>query len=316
MSDQSVSTRPRPGGNAVLAGHSVARIGYGAMQLEHLHADPAAGIELLERAIELGVDHVDTAQFYGNGFVNGLIGQVVPADSDVQVVSKVGAAPNPGGPFPLRPAQRPAELRSAVEDNLRSLGRDSIAVVNLRRLEVGPGLAAEGDQIVDVDDQLAELIAMRDEGKIGAIGMSAVTIETLRRALPAGIACVQNPYSLLDRRFEDVLELCRTENIAWVPYFPLGSGFPGIPKVTEDPAVVAAAVTSGATPAQVGLAWLLGHADHTLLIPGTGRIDHLETNLAIADIVLGADTVRALDAVGAETTTTPIEPPSWPAEVQ
>ncbi|MGN2638665.1 aldo/keto reductase [Nocardia takedensis] len=306
---------PRPRARTTLAGHRVARIGFGAMQLERHHGNPAAGAAVLHRAIELGVDHIDTAQFYGDGFVNRLIADAVPADSEVLVVTKVGAAPDPGGRLPLRPAQRPAELRRSVEDNLRSLRRDSIPLVNLRRLEVGPGLAAAGDQIVDVDDQLAELLALRAEGKIAAIGLSAVTIDTLRRALPAGIACVQNPYSLLDRRFEDALSLCVAEGIAWVPYFPLGSGFPGIPKVTDDPAVRAAAEHHSATPAQIGLAWLLGHAGNILLIPGTSRITHLEANLAVGDITLDAATVAELDAVGTESTTAPLEPPDWPPAI-
>ena len=109
--------------------------------------------------------------------------------------------------------------------------------MNLRRLDLGPGLAAEGDQIVDVDDQLAEMIALRDEGKIGGIGISSVPLEILQRALPAGIVCVQNAYSLLDRSHQAMLDLCKAqggEGIAWVPFFPLGSAFPGFPKVADN----------------------------------------------------------------------------------
>ena len=142
-------------------------------------------------------------------------------------------------------------------------------MVNLRRLDLGPGLTAEGDQIVDLDDQLAEMIALRDEGKIGAIGISNVPLEILERALPAGIVCVQNAYSLLNRAQEDLLDLCVAEDIAWVPYFPLGSSFPGFPKVADDPAVRSIAAALGATPSQVGLAWLLAHSPNTLLIAGT-----------------------------------------------
>ena len=171
-------------------------------------------------------------------------------------------------PVPLAAAQRPAELRAAVEDDLSQLGLDQIPVVNLRRLDLGPGLAAEGEQIVDLDDQLAEMIALRDEGKIGAIGVSSVPLEILQRALPAGIACVQNSYSLLDRSQEAMLDVCNAEGIAWVPYFPLGSAFPGFPSVAENPVVIDVAGEIGVTPAQVGLAWLLAHAPTTLLIPG------------------------------------------------
>jgi pyridoxine 4-dehydrogenase len=179
---------PRPGGPGELAGRTVSRIGYGAMQLERLHGDRGAAINLLRRAVELGVDHVDTAHFYGNGFVNGLLREALGPDDDVLVVSKVGATPDPDGPIPLRPAQRPDELRTSVEDNLRSLGADQIPVGNLRRLDTGPGLRADGDQAVGIDDQLAVMTAMRDEGKIGAIGLSSVPLGGLRRAIPAGIA--------------------------------------------------------------------------------------------------------------------------------
>jgi pyridoxine 4-dehydrogenase len=141
------------------------------------------------------------------------------------------------------------------------------------------------------------MTAMRDEGLIGAIGLSSVPLETLRRAIPAGIVCVQNAYSLVTRDDEDLLELCIAEGIAWVPYFPLGSAFPGMPKTTEEPAVHAAARSLGRTPAQVSLAWLLRHAPNVLLIPGTADADHLEANVAAGTIVLDDVTLAELDAV-------------------
>jgi len=195
------------------------------------------------------------------------------------------------------PAQRPEQLRASVEDNLRSLGVDRLPVVNLRRLDTGPGLRPEGDQVVDLDDQLAVMTALRAEGKIGAIGLSSVTFDGLRRALPAGIACVQNAYSLVSRDDEDMLALCVAEGIAWVPFFPLGGAFPGLPKVSEEPAVHAAAAALGATAEQIGLAWLLHHAPNVLLIPGTSDAAHLAANLAVRGIDLDAATLRALDAV-------------------
>lgn len=269
----------------VLAGRSVARIGYGAMQLPRLRDDRRAAIALLRRAVELGVDHVDTAQFYGNGLANDLLREALRPEDGVVVVSKVGGVPNPDGPRPIRMAQRPAELRAAVEDNLISLGMEQLPVVNLRRPGAGP-VHAEGDQVVDLDDQLAEMTALRDEGKIGAIGLSSVSIDELRAALPAGIVCVQNAYSFVAREHEDMLELCVEQDIAWVPYFPLGSAVPGLPKVTDDPAVIDAAEALGRTPAQIGLAWLLHHAPNILLIPGTASIAHLEANMAAGDISL------------------------------
>ncbi len=282
-----------------LGGHPVARIGYGAMALERFADDLPAGERLLRQAFDLGVDHVDTADFYGDSTANEIIRRVFAPGDDVVVVSKVGARKNPGGPLPIRPAQQPAELRAAVEDNLSTLGRDRIDVVNLRRLDVGPGVTATGDQVVDLDDQLAVMTAMRDEGIIGAIGLSAVATDTLKRALPAGIVCVQNAYGLVARQFEDMLELCAAEGIAWVPFFPLGSGFPGVPKVAEQPEVVAAAGRLGVTPAQVGLAWLLRHAPNTLLIPGTGSAAHLVENLAVGDIELDVATTAELDGIWA-----------------
>ncbi|MFB7089203.1 aldo/keto reductase [Streptomyces sp. NPDC056296] len=287
-----------PGGTGRLADRAVSRVGYGAMQLERLRADRGAAVALLRRAVELGVDHVDTSYFYGNGFVNGVIGEALRPEDGVTVVSKVGATPDPGGPYPLRPAQRPEELRAGVEDNLASLGLEQIPVVNLRRMDSGPTIRAEGDQVVPLDDQLAEMTALRDEGKIGAIGLSSVTLDGLRRALPAGIACVQNAYSLVARDDEDMLQLCLREQIAWVPYFPLGSAVPGLPKVTDEPAVRTVAESLDRTPAQVGLAWLLHHASNVLLIPGTADAGHLEANLAAGSIVLDEAAQATLSAVG------------------
>ncbi|MGO4422607.1 aldo/keto reductase, partial [Streptomyces sp. MCAF7] len=294
-----------PGGPGLMAGRTVSRVGYGAMQLQRLHDDRRAAVALLRRAVELGVDHVDTAQFYGAGFVNDVIREALRPQDGVMVVSKVGAVSDPGGPLPLRLAQRPEQLRTGVEDNLASLQLDQIPVVNLRRTDAGATIAAEGDQVVDIDDQLAELIALRDEGKIGAIGLSCVTLDGLRRALPAGIVCVQNAYCLVARDDEETLKLCVDEQIAWVPYFPLGGAFPGLPKVTDEPAVLAAARTLECTPAQVGLAWLLHHAPHVLLIPGTADARHLEANLAADAIALDEATLAALDAVPTRSFGTP-----------
>ena len=276
----------------------VARIGYGAMQLgDGVTTDDA--IAVLRRAIELGVNHIDTASFYAGGEVNRRIRQALaPYPDDLVIVSKVGAAHTTTGPIPLTAAQKPAELRAAVEADLEQLGIDRIPVVNLRRFDLGPGLQAEGDQIVSVDDQLAEMIAMRDEGKIGAIGISAVEADVVRQALAAGLACVQNAYSLLDRSQEATLRLCEAEGIAWVPFFPLGSAFPGFPDVADDPVVNEVADEIGATPAQIGLAWLLTHSPNTLRIPGTRSIAHLEQNMAAGDITLTAGSVARLDAVG------------------
>ncbi|UFS60919.1 aldo/keto reductase [Subtercola endophyticus] len=293
----------RPGGEWLLAGHPVARIGYGAMQLVErpglppVDADDA--IALLHRVVELGITHIDTAEFYGHGTANDLIRRAFGDSDEVVIVSKVGAN-RVDAPVPLVAAQKPQELRASIEANLRSLGRDRIAVVNLRRADAQPGIIATGDQVVDLDDQLAELAALRDEGLIGAFGLSNVSLEQLQQALPAGIACVQNSYSLVERSGERMLDLCRANDIAWAPFFPLGSAFPGRPKVVEQPAVLAAAQQLGVTPSQVGLAWMLQHAPNTLLIAGTSSIAHLEQNAAIGDITLSDDLMAQLDAVSAD----------------
>jgi pyridoxine 4-dehydrogenase len=287
------------GGTFELGGRTVARVGFGAMQLPGVGDRPAPprerAIAVLHRALELGVNHIDTAQFYGDGVANELIHEALaPYPDELVLVSKVGAASGPDGG--LVPAQRPEQLRAAVESNLSTLGIDRIDVINMRRLIGPPGLTAEGDQVVDLDSQLAELAALRDEGKIGAIGLSCVTLEQLRAALPVGITCVQNAYSLIQRDDDPLLELCREHAIAWVPFFPLGSAFPWMPKVTDDPAVLAAASALGVTPAQIGLAWLLAHAPNTLLIPGTADPAHLADNVAAGSITLDAETLAALEA--------------------
>ncbi|BAX90938.1 aldo/keto reductase [Mycobacterium shigaense] len=291
-----MTDKPHPGGLGNIGIHLVARVGYGAMQLFETSPDDA--IAVLRRAVELGVNHIDTASFYGPGEVNRRIrAALAPYPDDLVIVSKVGARHTGEELIPLTAAQRPAELRGAVEDDLSQLGLDRVPVVNLRRMDLGPGVGAEGDQIVDLDDQLAEMIALRDEGKIGAIGISSVPLDVLRRALPAGIVCVQNAYSLLDRSQEEMVDVCVAEGIAWVPYFPLGSAFPGFPKATDNAVVVDIAAQLGVTPAQVGLAWILAHAPNTFLIPGTRSVAHLQENLGAAGVTLGADAMARLDAV-------------------
>jgi pyridoxine 4-dehydrogenase len=293
----------RPGGESTLAGRTIARIGYGTMQLGELpvhgavHPDEA--VALLRHAVELGVNHFDTAQFYGAGFANQMLRRALaPYSDDIVLVSKVGAKTGPAGTG-LVSAQKPQELREEVEANLATLGVERLAAVNLRRAGAGTGLETIGDQVVDLDDQLAEMIALRDEGKIGGIGLSTVTLEQLQQALPAGIVTVQNSYSMLARADEPLLKLAEREGITWAPYFPLGSAFPGFPKVTDEPAVRDAATVLGATPAQIGLAWLLQHSPQTLLIPGTGNLAHLVENISTGHVKLDKATLATLDSLAA-----------------
>ena len=291
-----MSGKKQPGGSAVLAGRVVARIGYGAMQLPGPGVlgpprDRAMALAVLRRAVELGVNHIDTAQYYGPDVANDLIRAALhPYPDDLVLVTKVGADRDRQGRW--IPAQRPPQLRAGVEANLRSLGVERIDVVNLR-------LPGDGAIRVDLDSQLAEMVSLRAEGKVGGIGVSNVNIDQLRQALPAGIACVQNAYSLLDRADEPLLNLCSEHDIAWVPFFPLGSAFTGAAKVTEHSAVLAVATTLGATPAQVGLAWLLAHDPHILLIPGTSSLQHLNENVATSEVQLDAATMAVLDVLAA-----------------
>jgi pyridoxine 4-dehydrogenase len=287
-----------PGGTAALGKRTVARVGFGAMQMESRGADRATALALLRQAVEAGVNHIDTAQFYGDA--NALIrAALAPYPDDLVLASKVGAVREAGGG--LVPAQRPSQLREQVEANLAALGVGQIGVVNMRRLDAAPGLVAVGDQVVDLDDQLAELAALRDAGKIGAIGLSQVCAGQVAQALPVGIVCVQNLYSVLDRTAEPVLDACRARGVAWVPYFPLGSAFPNRPKVTSDATVTTIAAQIGATPAQVGLAWQLAHYPGTLLIPGTSNPAHLAENIAAGAVRLPPAAIAALDQLAATT---------------
>jgi len=273
-----------------IAGQPIGRVGFGAMQLPGPGVmgpprDRDQALAVLRRVIDAGVNHIDTAQYYGPDVSNELIREALyPYPDNLVIVSKVGAERDTGGGW--IPAQRPEKLRSGVEDNLRSLGVDHLGAVNLRLLD-HPAPPAER---ATLEDQLAEMSALRDEGKIIGIGISTATLDQVRQAHESvGLACVQNAYSLLSRDDQPVLDYCVQNDIAYVPYFPLGSAFPGMPKVTDDPAVQALAGEKGATPAQIGLAWLLGRAPNVCLIPGTSSLAHLEENLAVADLELSTE---------------------------
>jgi len=276
----------------------VHRVGFGAMQLPGPGVlgpprDQDEAVSVLRRAIELGVDHIDTAQYYGPDVANALIREALhPYPDGLVLVSKVGAVRDEHGGW--HPAQRPEQLRSAVEDNLRALGTDRLGAVNLRLMAEHEPPA---ERRIPLEDQLAEMIALRDEGKIAGIGISAASRTQVEQAISqADIVCVQNAFSLVDQTDADVLDLCHGAGVAYVPYFPLGSAIPGMPKVTNNAAVQAVATRIGASPAQVGLAWLLAHRDNVLLIPGTSSVTHLEENMRIAGIALTHEDVTELEA--------------------
>jgi len=297
----STDTRPTPGGTFALAGRATARIGYGMGQITR-KADDNDGrgraVALLRQALELGITHYDTAQFYSNGRANELLREsFTDVRDDIVIATKVGARPVPGAPIPLTAAQTPAELRAAVEANLRTLGTDRVDVVNLRRMDFTPGLVAGGDQVVPFEDQLAEMAVLREEGKILGIGLSHITIEQLRTALPLGVACVQNIYNLVHRGDEPMLTLCEQNGVAWVPYFPLGGGYGTLPKVIDEPAVQDAAARLGVTASQVGLAWQLMHSPNIMIISGTSSIDHLNENVDAGSVQLDHEALAALDTM-------------------
>jgi aryl-alcohol dehydrogenase-like predicted oxidoreductase len=265
-------------------------MGFGAMQLPGPGVfgppkDRETALDILRRAVEAGVNHIDTAQFYGPDVANELIhAALFPYPEDLVLVSKVGAARNEQGHW--LPAQRPEELRAGVEANLASLELDQVPVVNLRR---------HPDSDVPFDEQLTAMAFMLDEGLIGGVGLSNVNLDEYAAAKEfVDVACVQNAYNVADRSDEGVFEACRGDGVPYVPFFPLGSAFmPDLP-VLAHPGVVAAAERLGATTPQVALAWLLQRAPNVLLIPGTSSPQHLEENLAAADLRLDAEALAAL----------------------
>jgi aryl-alcohol dehydrogenase-like predicted oxidoreductase len=276
-----------------LGQYQVHRIGFGAMQLPGPGVfgpprDRAAALAVLRRAVELGVDHVDTAQYYGPDVANELIREALhPYPEGLAIVSKVGARRDERGRW--LPAQRPEELRQGVLDNLRTLRVDRLAAVNLR-------LTDGGD--VDFDEQLDTMAALRDEGLIAGVGLSNVSLEQFEHAAGrTAIVCVQNPLNLVDRASLPLLRACTERDVAFVPFFPLGSAFGGTNQVLTNPDVVSAAARLSATPAQVALAWTLTLGPNVLLIPGTSSVGHLEENLAAGPLELDDEARRALDGV-------------------
>jgi pyridoxine 4-dehydrogenase len=276
---------------------SVARIGFGAIQLPGPGAfgpsrDRDAALAVLRRAVELGVNHIDTAQFYGPDVSNELIREALhPYPADLALVSKVGARRDDSGGWV--PLADPAEFRADIEHNLRTIGVDQLAVVNLRLMD-----SDRPDE--RFDELLSVMIAARDEGLIGGIGLSNITREHLLRAVQATeIACVQNAFNPVDRSAAPVLEECTARGIAFVPFFSLRSPFAAPDQVLGHEVVQGTAARLGRSPAQIALAWALSVAPNVLLIPGTSSVQHLEENLAVADIELDGETREQLNAITA-----------------
>jgi len=274
------------------------RIGYGAMQLAGPGVfgpprDPSAARAVLRRAIELGVDHIDTSQYYGPDVVNDLIRQALhPYPENLKLVTKVGARRDDAGR--VLPAQRPDELRDGVEANLRSLAVERLDLVNLRLVDAGH------DNAIPLEEQLSALEDMRREGKLDLIGLSNVDQAKVQLALEfVDVAGIQNGYSIIDRQDDEMVDFAREREIAFVPFFPLGSAFRGgSARLAGDPAIVQVADKHRATPTQIALAWLLARYERMLLIPGTSSIAHLEENMAAMELELDDGDLAGLDRVG------------------
>jgi pyridoxine 4-dehydrogenase len=266
----------------------VRRSGYGAMQLAGQWAagsppDRESAIGLLRAAVAAGVNHIDTAQYYGPGTVNALIRDALhPYPDGLAIVSKVAAGQGSGG----------GSLRAGIVENLRTLRVGQLAAVNLR---------LSGDGVVDAsfDDQLAEMVAARDEGLIAGIGLSNISLGQLQHAAErTEIVCVQNLFHIADRSAAPLLAECGRRDIAFVPFFPLGWPRGQDNPVLTSPVLDQTAARLGVTAAQVALQWLLQLAQNVLLIPGTGSVSHLRENLAAEEVSLDQQALRDLDRVG------------------
>lgn len=275
-----------------LGDRHVKRIGYGAMQLAGPGVfgppkDREAALNVLREAVESGVDHLDTSDFYGPHVTNQLIRDALhPYRDDLVIVTKIGA--RRGDDASWLPAFAPDELERAVHDNLRNLGLDVLDVVNLRIMFDTHG-PAEGS----IEAPLATLAELQRRGLVRHIGLSNVTpAQVAQGRRICDIVCVQNHYNIAHRGDDALIDTLARDGIAYVPYFPLG-GFSPLQSST----LSGVAGRLGATPMQVALAWLLRRAPNLLLIPGTSSVAHLRENLAAADLDLPADALAALDRI-------------------
>lgn len=281
-------------GTYTLGNRTVRRLGYGAMQLAGPNAfgppeDAATAHQVLREALELGVNHIDTSDFYGPHITNKLIREALhPYNEELVIVTKVSARRGADGSW--LPAFSAPELEQAVHDNLRNLGLETLEVVNLRAM-FDPYKPAEGS----LEAQLATLAALRQRGLIQHVGVSNVTprqLEEAQRIMP--IACVQNMYNLAHRDDDAMIDALARQGIPYVPFFPLGGFTP-----LQSNALSAVAARIKATPMQVAIAWLLQRSPNILLIPGTSSPIHLRENIAAAGLVLPKDALAELDAIAA-----------------
>ncbi|NBB12291.1 aldo/keto reductase family oxidoreductase [Pseudomonas sp. SLFW] len=279
-------------GRFQLGDRTVNRMGYGAMQLAGQGVfgppkDPQAAIAVLREALALGINHIDTSDFYGPHVTNRLIREALhPYADDLTIVTKVGAVR--GDDASWNPAQSPAELVSAVHDNLRNLGLDVLDVVNLR---AWGNLHSPGDE--SIAEGFSALAELQQQGLIRHLGLSNVTSKQVKEAQGiAKVVCVQNHYNLSHRADEQLIAELAQQGIAYVPFFPMGGFSP-----LQSDVLASVAQRIGASQLNVALAWLLQRSPNILLIPGTSSVAHLRENLGAAELRLPSELLTELDAV-------------------
>jgi pyridoxine 4-dehydrogenase len=270
---------------------TLSRMGYGAMQLAGPGVfgpprDRDQALNVLREAVDLGITHIDTSDFYGPVVVNELIREALhPYPAGLRIVTKVGARRGPDGSW--RPSLAPADLTAQVHENLKHLALDTLDVVNLRLPE-----ADHGEQAVA--EPFGTLAELRKEGLIRHLGLSAASSAQLDQAQAiAPVVTVQNLYNVAARQDDALVDRCAAEGIAYAPFFPLGGFAPLQSRVLTD-----VAARLGASAHQVALAWLLQRSPTIVLIPGTSSVAHLRENVATADLVLPADAIAELDSIG------------------
>jgi pyridoxine 4-dehydrogenase len=276
-----------------LGSRRVRRIGYGAMQLAGPGVfgpprDRAAALAVLQAALEAGVDHIDTSDFYGPHVTNQLIREALhPYPEHLTIVTKIGARRAAGGAW--LPAFSRQEVVDAVHSNLRNLGLDVLELVNLRSMFDVHG-PAEGS----LEEPLSVLAELREQGLVRHIGLSNVTpTQVLEAQRMVPVACVQNQYNLVHRADDALIDTLAAQGIAYVPFFPLGGFTP-----LQSDALASVAAQLASTPQQVALAWLLQRSPNILLIPGTSSVKHLHQNLAAGELVLPAEALARLERIG------------------
>ncbi|WP_280401969.1 aldo/keto reductase family oxidoreductase [Nocardia carnea] len=289
-----VSTISLPGGTWTLGDMTVTRFGYGAMQLAGPGVlGPPADLDgaraVLREAIDLGITHIDTADAYGPRVTNTLIREALhPYPESLHIATKVGATRDEQGGWP--PARTPGQLRRAVDENRAALGVDTLDLVNLR---LGDATGPQAGSVSEAFETLAEL---QQRGLIRHLGVSNATPEQVAEAQAiAPIVCVQNMYNLAHRHDDELVDRLAAENIAYVPFFPLGGFSP-----LQSEALSAVAKRLDTTPMSVALAWLLQRSPNILLIPGTSSVAHLRKNVAGAGIRLGSEDAAELEAINAQ----------------